>query len=473
VNIKLADEKRLAPRAFPASIDPQGFLMIQCQVKRTRKMRPSRQHNLGGIDMIRKVLCAALASTALMVGVAQATETIVWWDFLSGGDGIRMKTMLDEFNKEHDGKVKIDATTSEWGTPFYTKVQTAAATGQGPDVMTYHESRMPLGVSEGVLSELKPEELAAAGIKASDFSPANWKAAQGPDGKQYAVPLDIHSIILYYNKDMLKKAGLLGDDGKPKGLDGVDNFNAALAKLTGNGVTGLSVPNDGGSGWRIFYTLLNQQGGQFLKDGKFLDGDNLAKAETALAEMQSWTKNKWAPTNTEYPASIALFTSGKAAMHINGVWEVPTMVDLAKKRQLFDWGAIQIPVLYSQPATWADSHSFAIPDRKGNPLTPEKRKLVLDTIHWFNQHSLEWAGGGHVPSYLPVQDSAEFKALKPNSDYVSLAKTAVFDPVSIYAGVASPVYDAAGNYMIPALNGDVTPAAAAKGIRDDLQALAK
>ena len=165
--------------------------------------------------------------------------------------------------------------------------------------------------------------------------------------------------------------------------------------------------------------------------------------------MQSWTKNGWAPTNTEYPASIALFTSGKAAMHINGVWEVPTMVDLAKKGQLFDWGAIQIPVLYSQPATWADSHSFAIPDRKGNPLTPEKRKLVLDTIHWFNQHSLEWAGGGHIPAYLPVQDSAEFKALKPNSDYVSLAKTAVFDPVSIYAGVASPVYDACGQLHDP------------------------
>ena len=137
---------------------------------------------------------------------------------------------------------------SEWGMPFYTKVQTAAATGQGPDVMTYHESRMPLGVSTGVLSELKPEELAAAGIKASDFSPANWKAAQGPDGKQYAVPLDIHSIILYYNKDMLKKAGLLGDDGKPKGLDGAANFNAALAKLTAKDVAGLSVPNDGGSG---------------------------------------------------------------------------------------------------------------------------------------------------------------------------------------------------------------------------------
>src|SRR5271163_2744622 len=197
--------------------------------------------------MIRKLLYATLATAALTAGAARAEETIIWWDFLSGGDGVRMKSLLDEFNKEHAGKVKIDATTSEWGTPFYTKVQTAAATGQGPDIMTYHESRMPLGVSEGVLSPLSPEELAAAGIKASDFGPANWKAAQGPDGKQYAVPLDIHSIILYYNKDLLKKAGLLGDDGKPKGLDGQANWDGALAKLTKDGVSGVSVPGDNAS----------------------------------------------------------------------------------------------------------------------------------------------------------------------------------------------------------------------------------
>jgi multiple sugar transport system substrate-binding protein len=166
--------------------------------------------------MIRKVLYATLATMALSVGAARAEDTIVWWDFLSGGDGARMKVMLDEFNKEHAGKVKIDATTFEWGVPFYTKVQTSAAVGQGPDVMTYHESRMPLGVSTGTLSALSPEELAAAGIKASDFGPANWKAAQGPDGKQYAVPLDIHSIVLYYNKDLLKRPACSATTANPK-----------------------------------------------------------------------------------------------------------------------------------------------------------------------------------------------------------------------------------------------------------------
>jgi multiple sugar transport system substrate-binding protein len=282
--------------------------------------------------------------------------------------------------------------------------------------------------------------------------------------------------VLYYNKTLLKAAGLLGDDGKPKGLDGVANWDAALAKLTANGVVGLSIPTaDGGTMWRIFYSLLNQQDGVFLsKDNKFLDGDdNLNKAATALTEMNKWVKSGWTPKQTEYAAAIALFTSGKAAFHINGVWEVPTMVDLQKKGTLFDWGAIQLPALYAHPATWADSHSFAIPNRVGNPVNPATRKLVLDTIHWFNMHSLEWAGGGHLPAFSPVRSGDDFKNLKPNADYASLAATATFDPVSTLAGVASPVYDAAGNYVMPAMNGDLDPKDAATQMRDDLQGQVK
>ena len=449
---------------------------MQRALKGARSLKAGKPPSkiLGGIDVIRKIISAALATTALMIGAARAEDTIVWWDFLSGGDGVRMKAMLEEFNKEHAGKVKIDASTFEWGVPFYTKVQTSAAVGQGPDVMTYHESRMPLGISTGSLSALTPEELAASGIKASDFGPANWKAAQGTDGKQYGVPLDIHSIILYYNKDLLKKAGLLGDDGKPKGLDGVANWDAALAKLTTKDVAALSVPADNASGMaRLLHAA--QSAGRRVPQGRKIprrrqsrQGDDRARrnAEMGQERLDARRRPNIRPRSPSSP-------SGKAAMHINGVWEVPTMVDLAKKGALFDWGAIQIPVLYDHPATWADSHSFAIPDRKGNPVDAAKRKEVLDAVHWFNEHSLEWAGGGHVPAFLPVQESAEFKALKPNSDYVSLAKTAVFDPVSTLAGVASPVYDAAGNYVVPAMSGEMSPADAAKQMRDDLQSQAK
>jgi multiple sugar transport system substrate-binding protein len=418
-------------------------------------------------------LIKALAVTfglCALSAVAQAKTQVVWWDFLSGGDGVRMKTLIQQFNSENPD-IEIQPTTLEWGVPFYTKVQTGAAVGQGPDVMTYHLSRLPLGVSTGTLRPYSMDELKSVGLTADDYFPTDWDAAH-VDGKLYGVPLDIHSIILYYNKDALKAAGLLGDDGLPKGLDGLDNFDAALKKLTGGKTQyGASfASSDGATIWRIFYTLLNQQDGVFLKDGKILDGDSRAKAVNATSAIADWIAKGYVPKLTEYPASIALFTSGKAAFHINGVWEVPTMVDLAKNNKLgFEWGAVQIPTLFAHPATWADSHSFAIPDRKGNPVPQDKVEAVLKVISWMNHHSLFWATAGHIPAFKPVDETPDYANMQPNSTYSSLAKTAVFDPQSKIAGVASPVYDAATNFILPAVNGQMAPADAIKQLTDELE----
>jgi len=120
----------------------------------------------------------ALLSTAMMsfVGAAAAAETVVWWDFLGGGDGVRMKQLISEFNTEHAGNIEIQGTTLDWGVPFYTKVQTSAAVGEGPDVMTYHASRIPLAVSQGSLSEITAEDWAAMGLGADTFAAETWDA---------------------------------------------------------------------------------------------------------------------------------------------------------------------------------------------------------------------------------------------------------------------------------------------------------
>ena len=48
--------------------------------------------------MIKTILRAALVTTALAVGTFAVTakEVVVWWDFFSGGDGVRMKALLDQ-----------------------------------------------------------------------------------------------------------------------------------------------------------------------------------------------------------------------------------------------------------------------------------------------------------------------------------------------------------------------------------------
>jgi multiple sugar transport system substrate-binding protein len=423
----------------------------------------------GRNEVISKFLKVVLFSSVLFATGAQAKETVVWWDFLGGGDGVRMKQLIADFNKAHADAIEINATTLEWGVPFYTKVQTSAAVGEAPDVMTYHASRIPLAVSQGILQELTPDDFKSMGIGQADFAKATWDAVT-VDGKQYAVPLDTHPIVLYYNKDILGKAGLLDENGKPKGFNGADNFKAAMQKAKDAGAKwGIAgVTADGNFMYRTIYSLMGQQDGELMTDGKFLVGDNGKKLENALGVLSDWTKSGLQSPYTDYPAAVALFTSGSAAMMINGVWEVPTMTDLQKQGKLFNWGAIELPVIFAHPSTYADSHSFAIPANKGKDMPAEKRAAVLEVISWIDKHSLLWATAGHIPAYNPITALDEYKKMEPNATYSPLTANMIFDPKSSLFGVAGPVFDVMSTHFVPTLNGEMDPAAAVEKIKNDL-----
>ena len=338
--------------------------------------------------------------------------------------------------------------------------------------MTYHASRIPLAVSQDILEEITADDMSKMGLSASDFAPATLDAVT-VDGKQYAVPLDTHPIVLYYNRDLLKKAGVLGDDGRPLGMGNKDEFTATLQKLKDSGVEFPlgSVTADGNFMYRTIYSLVCQQGGELLTGDEFLAGDNAEKLANALTVLQGWTKAGLQSTYTDYPATVALFTSGKAAMMINGVWEVPTMTDLAKQGKLFDWGAVEIPVIFDKQCTYADSHSFAIPKNKGKEMSPEKRAAVLEVISWIDKNSLFWATAGHIPAYKPVTETAEYKAMEPNATYSTLTANMIFDPKSTKAGVAGPIFDVMSNYFVPTLNGEMDPGEAVKTIKEELNSM--
>ena len=419
--------------------------------------------------MFKKILSAAVLSSALFVSSAWAKETVVWWDFLGGGDGVRMKQMISDFNKSHADSIEIQATTLQWGVPFYTKVQTSVAVGEAPDMMTYHASRIPLAVSQNLLQEITPDDYKAMGLSQADYPTAIWDAITS-NGKQYAVPLDTHPIVLYYNKDILGKAGLLDADGKPKGLNGADNFKAALQKTKDAGAKwGIAgVTADGNFMYRTIYSLMGQQDGTLMTDGKFLVGDNAKKLENSLAMIAGWTKSGLQSPYTDYPSAVALFTSGQAAMMINGVWEVPTMTDLKKGGKLFEWGAIELPVLFNHASTYSDSHTFAIPANKGKVMSAEKHKAVLEVMSWMDKNSLFWATAGHIPAYGPVRATAEYKKMEPNATYSPLTANMIFDPKSPLAGVAGPIFDVMSTFFVPAQNGELDPAEAVAKIKKGL-----
>jgi multiple sugar transport system substrate-binding protein len=92
-------------------------------------------------------------------------------------------------------------------------------------------------------------------------------------------------------------------------------------------------------------------------------------------------------------------------------------------------------------------------------------------IKFMADNSLFWATAGHVPANVAVTETAEYKAMQPQATYAKLTANAVFDPKSVNAGVASPLFDAAGNAFTAAINGETDPATAVADMKAELDAL--
>lgn len=116
--------------------------------------------------------------------------------------------------------------------------------------------------------------------------------------------------------------------------------------------------------YRTIYSLMGQQDGEMMTDGEFLTGDNPQKLDNALQIVHDWVADGYVARYTEYPAANALFTTGEAAMALNGVWEVPTMTDLYNKGELFEWRAVELPNFFDHPSTYADSHTFCAAEER-------------------------------------------------------------------------------------------------------------
>ena len=411
--------------------------------------------------------CGTLA--AGVTGTPVAPGTVTFWDLFGGGDGVRMAQMLQTFEKDHP-EIGLQHVTLTWGNPYYTKVSLSTIGDQPPDVGVSHASRLSPFVDGGLLQELTPDALAKHGLTPDKF---DQKALQACtlNGKLYAVPLDTHPFVLFYNTDICKKAGLLDASGNLRSMDGPTAFVDALtaAQKQGGAQWGgvCAVNNDTSSNWRIFQSLYAQLGGQTLADsGKKVVLDD-AKAIQVLNYLRdlSVTK-KLMPTDVDYPGAIALFASGKAGFYLQGEWEISTF-QTAK----MPFSMTLFPNVFGgdKYAVQADSHTLIIPARGNDPARTER---ALTFIRSILDQSLTWAQGGHVPAWRPVAESDAYKKLKPQSNYAAAAPAAVIDPPAWYSGSGSNFEIVTGSAIATVRAGQDSPDTAVKAMRSGLQTYA-
>jgi multiple sugar transport system substrate-binding protein len=402
-------------------------------------------------------MMAVLAMTVACSASAQVDVRL--WSLLGGGDGARMQAIIEDFNASQR-EVRVISTTLNWGEPFYTKLITASVVGAGPDVATVHLSRMSNLAGGGVLRAIGARDLQQAGLDKDSFHSRQWEKASF-QGSVYAIPLDLHMLVLYYNKTLTGRAGLLDTEGKLKPITGIAALTEAFKRVkerTGEKGMTMESGNNSYAIWRLWLSMLAQQQTPLISAAQFAYGQ---AGEQTLAEISDWYANGYASRGLDYAASTSQFLGGKAGFMINGVWEVPTLTSARNKRTLmFDYGIVPLPRMYVDAAAWGDSHGFAIPANGKRPLSEEKVDAVLKFVAYVSKHSIAWAEGGHIPAYRPVAESAAARALMPNAMYADAARDVIYDPDNWYAGAAGPLQSIASKFLPAALSGQLSPAQA-------------
>jgi multiple sugar transport system substrate-binding protein len=394
--------------------------------------------------------CGSPVATSF-TGGQPSTADVIFWHLFGGGDGANMATMIGNYQKS-SGR-SVESTLLSWGNPYYTKLSLAASSGRSPDACVVHLSRLPLLAQAGLLEPIA-DQFSAAGVTEDKFTPAAWKKATVGDNT-YAVPLDTHPFVLYYNTKLADKAGLTQGDGlKPmKNSDDFLNALKAVKDSSGNDYAAVcTITADPSTCWRFFMMVYSGVAGPLVSDdGTKVDIDRGAMEDT-FAFLQKLTGDKLMPSTANNVTSSTLFSQGKVGFLFDGVWQLPTYRGVKG----LDFNIEPFPALLGdKPVAYADSHALAIPTSSGR--SAERTKDAVEFIKGLLDQSTTWAEGGHVPAWLPVQKSEEFLKMKPQSNYTEAAFNAVYDPTGWYTGAGSDFQTAMGSVVAGVLNGGTDP----------------
>ncbi len=371
--------------------------------------------------------------------------------------------MLDAFRRSHPG-IDLESATLQWGAPYYTKLGMAGAGGRAPEVAALHLARLAGFAPGRLLNPFDLDLLAEHGVTPADFPEDLWRRG-AVDGRQYAVPLDTHPMVLYYQTEICERAGLLDGDGRLRALRGRDDFTAAVraaGEVTGRpGLVLETLGSETIGPWRLFATFYAQTGGALLsEDGTRIALDD-AKALDVLEYMRMLTAEGLASPRVDYQGSVGLFSGGETGFFLNGEWEVATFTNTG-----MPFSMTRVPSLFGSGAAQADCHAFVLPHQ--NDRGGAANEAAHAFVAWMLRHSVDWAAGGHVPAYLPALSDPAYLAMQPQSEYRSVIDEVALDPPVWFAGSASSLWIELGAVFSGVLTGTRSPRDALEEARDRL-----
>ena len=370
---------------------------------------------------------AAFPFGAVKVATAQEAKLVI----SGGGLTDYLKENIKDFEEKNNVKVEISDNTDMFG--MLDALALDGPAGNGADVYIAPNDRVGALAKAGHLTE----------AKLLDDAKYDDKDKQGVsiDGKVYGAPAVIETIIMYYNKDLLKEAPKSFDDLMALSKDDKYKF----AGEEGKNVAFLGQLTN----FYYSYGILSGYGGYvFGKNGTDPKdiGLNNDKSVEAINYISDWYKNVWPKGMLDVKSSYDFlkqsFIDGKTAAVIAGPWEAKAFKD-AK----VNLGAAKLPSLPggNEYKPFAGGKAWVISEYSENKELAQK---FLDWASSEEQQNKLYKGFGEVPANHVAREAAAKDGNEITKAVIDTFANAVPMPnipemAEVWPGAENLIFDAA------------------------------
>lgn len=396
-----------------------------------------------GVMALGLAACSGTKTDSADSGSASGGQvTVEMWDYLSGetaNDSINAS--IAEFEKANPD-IKVKRTTFAFADLSKSILQGSVG-GQVPDVAVVDVVDNQNFASLGMLKDLSND-----GINKSDFFEGPWSSVVY-EGKTYGIPLNSNNLALYYNKQMLKDAGVeVPTDWA--------SLKEVAKKTTKGDVKGIAISAVKSESATFQVLPFVWQTGGDLKD-------YATSGATALAYLRGLIDDgsmSEAVTNYTQEDARTQFITGKSAMMINGPWELATLTKDAQ----FDWDVAPLPKDKRAATSMGGENVVVMNGAKQSDAAVKLAKFLTSA----EGAKIYCDGSGQLSSRPDLQGK-----LKLSND----AKLKVFESqladahARAYGKDYPKISEAIQLSMQEALTGASTPEAAAKKAADSINPL--
>ncbi|HET9490841.1 MAG TPA: ABC transporter substrate-binding protein [Methylomirabilota bacterium] len=335
---------------------------------------------------VRRITAALLAVGLFALPARAATELTMYYPIAVGGPIPKLiDSMIAEFEKGHPA-IKVTAVYAGNYDDTRNKALAALKAGNPVQLSVLFSIDLFELIDQDVIVPFDDLVTAADKPWLESFYPGLMENSR-TKGKTWGIPFQRSTIVLYWNKDAFKQAGL--DPNKPPATWGemVEMAKRLVQKGASGNVTryGLMIPSTGYPYW-MFQALARQNGEVLMnQDGNRTFFDKPAVVEALAFWRDLGGTHGVMPKGTvEWGTLREAFLQGKTAM----MWHTTGNLTPVRTGAKFDFGVAMLPASKMRGSPTGGGNFYVF-----KKASPEERKAAVAFIKWMTapEQAARWS----------------------------------------------------------------------------------